>query len=91
MHSKIILTQDWTNPETSTDHKAGEVLWIPSYILARDEHFGIRGKFRSPSLSEDSLAPGTIVKVDEPREAEKPQTKRAPAPSVADRTDEQDR
>lgn len=42
---KIRLTGDWTDPETGTAHKAGEVITVPDYYLRLENDNGLFGKY----------------------------------------------
>jgi hypothetical protein len=59
MKSIIILTADWTD-EHGGLHLKGDVLAVPGYVLARERHYGIRGKYRFP-LGPENPKPGTNV------------------------------
>lgn len=75
--SLIIITAQWTNPETEVSHKPGEVTLVPSYMLQRDG-YGIDGKYRQPMPWEPPYEIGKTAPVVLPPHPDEAKTVEAP-------------
>jgi hypothetical protein len=80
MKSTIIITKPWTN-EDGTAHAAGEVVAVEGYILSREEHYGISGKYRFPRPWEH-VAPGQTAPVEAPPNPADESAATGPAPAT---------
>jgi hypothetical protein len=50
MKTEIILTHDWTHPETGETHKAGDRIMVDAAFVRADAFYGLAGKYTFPEL-----------------------------------------
>lgn len=50
MKTEIILTHDWTHPETGETHKAGDRLTVDEAFVRADAFYGLAGRYTFPEL-----------------------------------------
>lgn len=48
MKTEIVLTHDWTNPETGEAHKAGARIFVDAGLVRNDAASGLAGKYTFP-------------------------------------------
>lgn len=50
MKITIVLTHNWTHPETGEAHKAGTTILVDEAFVRADAFYGLAGKYTFPEL-----------------------------------------
>lgn len=61
MKTDIVLTHDWTHPETGEAHKAGDRIAVDAAFVRADAFYGLAGKYTFPELVTAPTRPTKIA------------------------------